>query len=211
MKKLAAVSLLAFAVVTALGLGSAVAGIEDKFAGKFLLLKRRPPSSFRSVGSFASFLRKNSIKTVYENEEREWVFESIAFFRRPLGDYEVEVVFYDIGNGRATNQRRFVNSYTQYTQDRNTRSLSGKVRLDRSGFDADKRYMIVASHKGDELAKGEFRTRGTSQEQLDEMKRIRAEQERMKKEMEELARKAKEQQEKQKQKEENKKAAEDLF
>ncbi len=183
--------------------------VENRFAGKVLILKRKPPSYFKTKGGFVGFLRKNSIKTVHEGEDRTWTFETMAFFRKPLGDYEIEMVFYDVKNGRSKSQRRFVNSYTQYTQDRNTRSLSGKTKLVRPHFDANKKYMIVAQSHGRELAKGEFTTRGTSQAMIDQQTRYKYEQKQMEKSMKELERKVKEQEKKEK--EESNKAAQDLF
>ncbi len=210
-KSIAWFSVITFAfIVLVAGLGDALArGVPDIFAGKVLLLKKRPPSYFRTQGKFVSFLRRNSIKVVYQNEEREWVFDTMAFFRRPLGDYEVEMVFYNIEKGRSKSKRRFVDSFTQYTQDRNTRSLSGKTRLIRPQFDANIRYMVIAQSRGKELAKGEFSTKGTTQASIDQQKRYDNIQKEMEKSMKDLERKAKEQEEAQKK--ENNKAAEDLF
>lgn len=191
----------------------AAGGAEDVFAGKVLLLKKKPPSYFKSKGGFVSFLRGNSIKTVYADEDNTWSFETMAFFRRPLGDYEVEMVFYDVDNGSSKNQRRFADSYTQYTQDRNTRILSGKAHLTRDSFDANKKYMLVVQHKSAELAKGFFTTRGISQDAIDQQKRVDHEMEKMEESMKKLEKLAREQEEAQKKKdaEKNEKAADDLF
>ncbi len=189
----------------------AAKNVESVFQGKILVLNKRPPSYFSTKSGFVKFLRKNSTKVVYENEERTWEFETMAFFRRPLGDYEVEMVFYDIADGRDKNSRRFVNSFVQYTQDRNTRSLAGKTRLIRPDFDAHKKYLIIAQSKGKELAQGEFATRGTSQAQIDAQKRMEAVQKKMEADMKELQRKAKEQEEAEKRRKRGKETSEDLF
>lgn len=191
----------------------AARGAEDVFAGKVLLLKKRPPSYFKTKGGFISYLRSHSIKSVHANEDNTWTFETMSFFRRPLGDYEVEMVFYDVENGSSKSKRRFADSYTQYTQDRNTRILSGKAHLTRDSFDAHKKYMIVVQHKGRELAKGFFTTKGVSQAALDQQKRVEAEMKKMEESMKQLQKLAKEQEEEQKKKEaeENEKAADDLF
>lgn len=184
---------------------------EDAFAGKVIILKKRPPATFKSADGFVQFLHANQMRVVYADADTTWSFETMAFFRRALGDYEVEMVFYDVKNGSSPSSRRFVDSYTQYTQDRNTRSLSGKCHLIRPSFDAGKEYMIVVQHKGDELAKGFFSTKGISQEQIDNQLRVDAEVKKMEESMKDLERKAKEQEEAAKKKQEDSKAAEDLF
>ena len=192
------------------GIGEVAARSAEKvFSGRIFVLTKRPPSYFRTKNGFVSFLRKNSTKTVYENKDKVWAFTTMAFLKRKLGDYELEMVFYDIKRGRSKAQRKFVNSYTQYTQDRNTRSLSGKTELVRPSFDANRRYMIVAQSRGQELAFGEFTTRGTSQRALDSQKRCEQAQKEMEKSMRDLERRAKEQEEREKKM--NKKAADDLF
>lgn len=210
-KTVAGVILCGFALfVLSAGLGEVFAqSVPGGFAGRVVILKKRPPSYFRTQGAFTSFLRSNSTKIVYENESKEWVFETMSFFKKPLGDYEVEMVFFDIERGRNTNQRRFVDSFTQYTQDRNTRSLSGKARLIRPQFDANIRYMVIAQSHGKDMAVGEFSTKGTSQAYIDQQKRYEAAEKEMEKSMLDLERRAKEQEERDKK--ENSKAAEDLF
>lgn len=210
--RMAAFSLAALFLIA--GAGEVLArAVEDIFAGKVLILKKKPPSYFRTKNGFAGFLRQQSTGTVYESQDKTWEFETMAFFRKPLGDYEVELMFYDIRDGRSENQRRFVNSYTQYTQDRNTRILAGKTKLIRPHFDADIKYMIIAQSHGKELAKGEFTTRGTSQAAIDQQKRYEHVQAEMEKSMKDLEKKAKEQEaaEKKRQEEQNKNAAKDLF
>lgn len=188
-------------------------GAEKTFGGKVLVLAKVPPSRFSSEGAFVSFLRSNSVKTVSQNAEGTWEFETMAFFKKPLGDLEIELIFYDITNGRSPDQRRMVNSYTQYTQDRFTRTLSGRTKLIRPDFDANRTYLIVAQNRGVELAKGEFSTRGISQAEIDSQKRFAKEQAEMEKSMKELEEKARqqEQQEAKRQEKQNKKAADNMF
>jgi hypothetical protein len=186
---------------------------ERAFSGKVLILAKTPPTRFSSEGAFVKFLRSNSVKTVSQNAEGTWEFETMAFFKQPLGDYEVEIVFFDVTSGKSTDKRRFVNAYTQFTQDRTTRTLSGKTKLIRPDFDANRTYMIVARSKGVELARGEFSTRGISQAQIDYDKHMAKEQARMEKSMRELEERARQQEEaeRKRQERENKKAAENVF
>jgi RPA family protein len=204
----------AVVAMVALGLGTAAArGVEDVFAGKVLILTKRPPTHFRSKGAFVRFLRSHSTKKVHENADHEWVFETMAFFRRPLGDYEVQVAFYDITDGKSRGAREFADGYSQQTMDRNTRIFAHKARLRRPHFDAKRRYMMEVKNRDRTLAKGYFQTLGVSQAAIDQQKRFEHEMKKMEKEMEELKKKAKEQeeQEKREQEKKDKEAAEGLF
>jgi predicted ribosome quality control (RQC) complex YloA/Tae2 family protein len=69
--------------------------------------------------------------------------------------------------------------------------------------------MIVATSRDLELAKGTFKTRGTTQAAIDEQKRIDHEQKEMEKSMKELEQKAKEQEKRQQEK--GSQVADDLF
>jgi hypothetical protein len=202
-------ALVCFFLVTGIAEVTAKA-VVDAYAGKFFVLKKKPPSYFRSQGVFKSFLKSNSTKIVHENKDHEWAFETMAFFKKPLGDYEVQIAFFDITKGASLNVRKYVTSYVQYTQDRNTRILFGKSILIRPDFDADRRYLVVARSRDQELARGDFKTRGISQKALDSQKRFEAEQKAMEKSMQDLERRAKEQEENRR-KRKNQKAAEDLF
>ncbi len=182
---------------------------EDVFSGKVVILKRSPPAAFKSADGFISFLRGNSIGTVYADEDNTWTFETMAFFRRPLGDLEVDMVFYDVTDGASEDTRRFIDTYTQYTQDRNTRVLSGKCHLIRPAFDANRAYQVVVQHQGDVLAKGSFSTKGISQEQIDNQKRYEVEMQKMEASMKDLQKKVEEQ--KAQDSQQNKKASDDLF
>lgn len=188
-------------------IGSAV---EKAFAGRVLVLAKRPPSRFNTRGAFIKYLRTHSINRVQQNENQEWEFETMAFFRRPLGDYECEIAFYDVTDGKGA--RRFVDGYAQQTMDRNTRILAHKARLTRPQFDANRNYQIVVQHRGRELARGSFSTSGTTQQAIDNQKRLEHEMKKMEAMVEEMERKAKEQEEReQKEAEEDKSASDGLF
>jgi hypothetical protein len=198
----------AFVVV---GVGEVLAkGVESIFAGKVLVLRKAPPTYFKSKNGFVKFLRGNRVSTVYENKDHTWTFPTMSFFKRPLGDYEVQVVFYDVTAGKTDAKRKFVDSYGQNTMDRNTRSLFHRVQITRPAFDAKRNYMIVMQGGGGrELAKGFFSTKGVTQAALDEQKRIEYEMKKMEESMKDLQKKVKEQEEREKK--ENDKAADDLF
>jgi hypothetical protein len=189
------------------------ANAENVFGGKVILLKKIPPTYFNTKNGFVSFLRKNKITTLYANKDNEWDFKSMAFFRKSLGDYEVEMVFYDVTGGKSKSARIFKDSFTQYTQDRESRSLLGRAVLTRPRFDANRKYIVEVQSHGKTVATGSFSTKGISQAQLDEQKRIDNEMKQMQKSMEELKRKAAEQEKQQAAEEKNKDAAagDDLF
>jgi len=183
--------------------------VEDIFGGKVLILKKRPPTYFKTKGGFVSFLRNNQVRTVYEQEDHTWSFETMAFFKRPLGDYEVDMVFYDVTDGKSEAARKFADSYQQNTMDRNTRILSHKARLTRPSFDAKRSYMIVVQSRGREVAKGYFSTKGVTQAAIDQQKRMEHEMKKMEESMKDLQKKVKEQEEREKKEDEE--AAKDLF
>lgn len=147
-------------------------GAPQAFEGKIVILSKDPPLSFPSKTAFANFLRQNSVKEVTQNAEGTWEFETMTCFKQPLLDFEVELVFYDITDGKTEDARRYVNSYFQYTRDHSAQTLSGRTKLIRPDFDANRTYMIVAQSRGVELARGEFSTCGIPQAQIDAEKRL---------------------------------------
>jgi hypothetical protein len=200
-----AAALLVLAAATAIQ-----AAVEDTFGGKVLVLTKRPPGTFKTQGAFVQWLRSHSTGKVFQNENKEWEFETMAFFKRPLGDYECEVAFYDVTDGK--NSKRFVDGYAQQTMDRNTRILAHKARLTRPQFDANRSYIVVVQHRGRELAQGAFSTQGTTQAAIDQQKHLEHEMKKMEASLKEMERKAKEQEERAKQEaEKDKSASDNLF
>ncbi|MBN2526871.1 MAG: hypothetical protein JXR76_10800 [Deltaproteobacteria bacterium] len=188
------------------------ANAENMFAGKIVVLDAIPPSWFNTKNGFVNFLKKHRTDVIHANEDNEWNFKAMAFFRKPLGDYEVEMVFYDVGDGTGNAMREFRGSVTQYTQDRNAKSLLGRTVLTRPTFDANRKYFVEVQSHGKTVATGTFSTKGISQSQLDQEKRIEHQQKEMQKSMEELKRKAEEQERKeQEQKKKDAAAGDDLF
>lgn len=212
--KVTSVAVVVVCALMLMGVGEVVAGgAESVFAGKVLVLRKTPPNYFRTKNGFVQFLRSNRVSTVYESEDHTWSFPTMSFFKRPLGDYEVTVVFYDVTDGKSESKRRFVDTYGQNTMDRNTRSLFHKVRITRPAFDAKRNYQITMQSHGKDLATGFFSTKGVTQAALDYQKRVDYEMKKMEESMKDLEKKAKEQEEaeKRRQEKENKKASEGLF
>ena len=189
------------------------ANAENVFAGKVLVLDQIPPTWFDSKNGFVNFLKKHRTNVISANADNEWNFKAMAFFRKPIGDYEVEMVFYDLGSASDRGMREFRGSVTQYTQDRNSKSLLGRATLTRPTFDANRRYFVEVQNHGKTVASGEFSTKGISQNQLDQQKRVEHQQKEMEKEMEAMKRREEEQrrQEEQAQDKKNSDAGNDLF
>jgi hypothetical protein len=189
------------------------ANAENVFAGKVLVLDQIPPTWFNTKNGFVNFLKKHRTNVVSANADNEWAFKAMAFFRKPIGDYEVEMVFYDIGNGSGGGMREFRGSVTQYTQDRNAKSLLGRATLTRPTFDANRKYFVEVQSHGKTMATGQFATKGISQNQLDQQKRIEHQQKEMQKEMEAMKRREEEQrrQEELEQQKKDANAGNDLF
>lgn len=189
------------------------ANAETMFAGKVVVLDAIPPTWFNSKNGFVNFLKKHRITVVHANADNEWNFKAMAFFRKPIGDYEVEMVFFDIGSGSGKSMREFRGSVTQYTQDRNAKTLLGRATLTRPTFDANRKYFVEVQNHGKTVASGQFETKGISQNQLDQQKRLEHQQKEMEKTMEEMKRREEEQhrQEQEAQKKKDAAAGDDLF
>ncbi|MBN2717005.1 MAG: hypothetical protein JXX14_14235 [Deltaproteobacteria bacterium] len=207
------IGLAAAILILASAITVVAANAENVFAGQVIVLDQIPPTWFDSKNGFVNFLRKHKTDVISANEDNEWNFKAMAFFRKPIGDYEVEMVFYDVGNGSGSGMREFRGSVTQYTQDRNSKSLLGRATLTRPTFDANRKYFVEVQSHGKTVATGQFATKGISQNQLDQEKRIDNQRKEMQKEMEEMKRRedAQRKQEAEKQNKQNEAAGQDLF
>ncbi|MBN2344047.1 MAG: hypothetical protein JXX29_23295 [Deltaproteobacteria bacterium] len=196
------------------------ANAENVFAGKIIVLRKIPPSYFNTKNGFVNFLKSSKNRYDCANplplpDEGAVDFQAMVFFKKPLGDYEVEMLFHDVGsrNGGKTGAEVFKGSVTQYTQDRNTRSMLARTSMTRQEFDADRKFKVEIQSHGKTVASGFFCTKGMSQAEVDQQKRVHAQQEEMRKSMEELKKKAAEQEakENQEQRKKDAEAGQDLF
>jgi len=131
---------------------------EDVFAGRVIITYKPVPTYFKSAAAMISYVNSHSISIVDENEKHDWEFEILSFFKRPLGDFETQVVFYDIEKGG----EKLMSSFTMYVQNRDARVVGQKVLLKRAdGFQPNWRYSVIVKSRQKVLAEKAFALRGT--------------------------------------------------
>ena len=133
--------------------------VEDRYAGRVIVLKRRAPAKFRSHGAFATFLKRNRLKAIGSKrtaDGEQWRIEFMAFFKKPLRDVEVKVRFYDITEGR-----QFVAADSVFHSARGQRILSSSFVLKQPEFRGNRQYlMYVLNARNVVLAQTRFRLVG---------------------------------------------------
>lgn len=134
---------LAAAVVVLLLAAPGVArarGAEDVFKGKVVILGKRPPLRMPSASAWIRFLQANKKAHIWpeKTNKKEWRFEFMAFFARPLNDIEVTVKFYDVTEGK-----KFVAGDTYYLEKRGQRAFPSNMVLTKPRFDVNRKYLMV--------------------------------------------------------------------
>jgi hypothetical protein len=120
--------------------GRAEAKVEDVFKGSIIIMTKRAPSRFPSQGAFVSFLRSNKKLHIWPEKEKkkEWRFEFMAFFARPLNDLEVTVKFYDVTEGK-----KFIAGDTFYIPNKGQRIFASNMVLNQPRFAVERKYMMT--------------------------------------------------------------------
>jgi hypothetical protein len=136
----AVVFLAAIAVVT--GVPGALAEVASRYAGQVILFDARPPSQWRTDGIFHAFVRQHRTNRIVAREDGNWSLEYMAFFRNPVGDREVQVLFYDVHEAE-----RYISSYSLYLQDPRDRVVGGSARLDRPDFRPNRYYRVIVTSR----------------------------------------------------------------
>lgn len=130
------------AVTVLLAVPMALAEVAGHYAGQVILFDARPPSSWRSDGIFHAFVRQHRTNRIVAGTDGNWNIEYMAFFRRPVGDREVQVLFYDVHE-----RERYITSYSLYLRDPRDRVVGGSARLDRPDFQPNRYYRIVVTSR----------------------------------------------------------------
>jgi hypothetical protein len=142
---LAVGSLVAAALLVA---AVATAEVANSYAGQVILFSKRPPTRWNNDSVFHAFVRANRINTVQDNDRGNWRIEYMAFFKRPVGDREVSVRFFDANDTTG----RYITAYELYLDDPRQRIAGGAVDLERPEFQPNRYYRIVVASKGKTLA-----------------------------------------------------------
>jgi hypothetical protein len=158
---------LAFVLAPGLTPSSAVAArqardpsekVADVLKGRIVIMLKRAPARFANPSSFIRFLQANRKQHIWpdKNNKKEWRFEFMAFYARPLNDLEVTVKFYDVTEGK-----KFVAADTFYTPQKGQRILASSMTLNKPRFEVNRKYqMYVLSARQAVLASTEFWLRG---------------------------------------------------
>jgi len=129
---------------------------EDVFRKQIVVSAKRFPMRFSSDGAMVSFLRDNRKKELWPEKDGTWKFEFMCFFASPLNDLQVSVKFFDLTEGN----KRFVNAYDQFTSERGQRILASNIVLEKPQFNVNRKYRMVVTNRGQELAETTFVLRG---------------------------------------------------
>jgi hypothetical protein len=133
--------------------------VEDVFRGKVVITSKRAPARFSNAGAFVRFLQSNRKEHIWPDKKnkKEWRYEFMAFFARPLNDIEVTVKFYDV-----TDIKKFIAADSFYLSGRGQRILASNMVLNQPRFNVNRKYnMVVTNPKGGTaLATATFWLRG---------------------------------------------------
>lgn len=135
--------------------------VEDRFAGEIVVLRKRPPPRFRSQAAFGEFLRQHRARRLPADRSngKRWSLEFMAFFKKPVNDFEVKVKFFDITKGRV-----FVAGDSVMTAVRGQRVLAINMPLEGPIFVAKRRYqMYLVDARGVALASTQFELDGETE------------------------------------------------
>ena len=139
--------------------------------GKIILISQKPSSTL-SVKDARKFARKHKIESVKQNDKQEWAFYTLTLLKRPLNDFDLKMLVYDVSRGTSKAKRRLLKSIYHHTLNSDSKSISGKVKLKRPEFDANRTYQLIAESRGKELAKVLFSTKGVSTVQMKQTKHL---------------------------------------
>jgi hypothetical protein len=120
--------------------------VEDVFRGKVVITTKRAPARFSNASAFVRFLQSNRKEHIWPDKKnkKEWRYEFMAFFARPLNDIEVTVKFFDVTEGK-----KFIAADSFYLSGRGQRILASSMVLNRPRFNVDRKYnMVVTNPKG---------------------------------------------------------------
>ncbi|MFW6051000.1 MAG: hypothetical protein ACODAU_07490 [Myxococcota bacterium] len=107
------------------------------------------------------FARSHLARTLRETRDekltdRKWLANLVTAFNASPNDLEFNVVFNDIEGGK----KRFVDSMSVFTSNRDQKTYVSKVKLERPQFEPNHRYELVVTVRRREVGRFRFRTAG---------------------------------------------------
>jgi len=126
---------------------------EDQFRGQIILSGQMFPRQFASDAAMIAHMKKAHTKAFRYDEKGIIEIEFMAFFARPHTTTEFTGTIYDMTEGR-----EMIGTFPIYPGQRETRVLQSNIRLDRTKFAAERRYLFVVttSYRGDVIAEANF-------------------------------------------------------
>jgi hypothetical protein len=131
--------------------------VADLLKGKVIVMAKRPPDKINSPQGFVRALRVNQKLHIWPDKDhkKEWRYEFMAFFAKPLNDNEVTIKFYDVTEGK-----RFVMADTFYLN-KGDRLFASNMVLKKNPFEVDRKYeMSILTARGALLAATNLWLRG---------------------------------------------------
>lgn len=125
--------------------------VQDIYAGKIVILDQLAPRFWPNDNWILNFLKKHSVTKIQENEKKEWVVNFMAFFKTPINDREVNVIFYDINDGF----EKYIISYQLMLMDSSVRIIGDKQILTRDHFKPNRWYKMKIISKGKKVAESQ--------------------------------------------------------
>lgn len=133
--------------------------VANALKGKVYLTAKRAPTRFPNASAWIRFLQANRKEHIWpeKNNKKQWRFEFMAFWARPLNDLEVTVKIYDITDP----VRRLIVGDSFYLPQKGQRLLAANMTLDAPRFEVNRKYeMRVMDARQQQLASTKFWLRG---------------------------------------------------
>jgi len=105
---------------------------------------KRAPTRFPSTGAFVHFLQANKKLHIWpeKKNKKEWRYEFMAFFAKPLNDIEVVIKFFDVTGDRP---KKLVAADTFYLPQRGQRIFASSMVLNQPRFEVNRKISMVVT------------------------------------------------------------------
>ena len=134
---------------------------EARGSAKIYIFQGKVPKklSERGLIGFARKHRKKKLQEIKDKplKERYWLAKMVAAFKRPPGDVEFQVLFYDITGGA----RDFISpALSIFINDRKQRTFLQKLKLERPTFKPNRKLEAVVTVRRTEMGRTKLELQG---------------------------------------------------
>jgi hypothetical protein len=159
---LVAVSVLLASLAVAPSFAPSSAEGQARNTAQIYIVQGRVPSSLPGKDGIVKFGRKNHRNTLQEVtgvpvKERSWLAKLIVQFQQPIGDWEYDILFFELTGSQRENVGPIV---TVHVSDRNERTFVQKVELKRPEFKPKAKMELVLRVRGREAGTRRFTLAG---------------------------------------------------